>query len=130
MSTLSDYRIGIGHGLPLGSLTLLSPQPRSTGVQPTIRRYSGSGQIYEEGLYIELVYDVVVDEFAYIALLEQFGLPIPENTAQVTVWVPGPDRSDRRYNGTAIRPEMGRDLRHDRYFLRNVIFLVRDLVQP
>ena len=124
---MPDYRVGWGHDLPLGSLTLLAPQPRSTGVEATVRRYSGSGQIFEEGLYVQLLWDVVGSASQYDSLLAQWDFFVTPTRA-VTVYIPNPTLHYNRYNGIAVRPETGRDMRVDRFYVRNVVILVRDLV--
>jgi hypothetical protein len=59
-------------------------------------------------------------------MLAQFGLT-SANTALVTISVPGIDYAMTRYNGLVIRPEKGKDVRRENYFLRDVTLVVRDL---
>lgn len=123
---MSDYRIGTSHDMALENLTAITPQPRSEGVRPARRTYAASGAVVEENLYIELIWDVVGSPTAYQALLTQFGLD-SANTAAVTIYVPGPGYTYARFNGTAVRPEVGRDIVRRNYFLRNLTILVRQL---
>lgn len=123
---MPSYLIAEGHNVALLDLDAISPQPRSEGLKAARRTYSPDGSVHEEGLYIELEWGLLGSATAYQALLTQFGLDAAA-TAAVTIYCPGPDYSYARYNGTAVRPEVGRDVRRRGYFIRDVIILVRGL---
>lgn len=120
---MSSYRAAVDHGLGLGSLTVLSPQPRSEGVHVTRRDFMGDGSVVDQGLYVELVYDIIEDVTQYQTILTVFGL-VAANSAEVTVYCRDALFNWVRYNGRAIRPEPSWNL----FFPRNVVILVRDLV--
>ena len=124
---MSYYSVGTGHDVALVDLDLLDPQPTSTGVQATRRVYAASGAIVEEGYYIELVWNVIPSPAVWNSILNQFGVG-GEFTAEVTVRVPNKGFAFTRYNGTAVRPDIGKEVVREGYFIRNVKLLVRDLV--
>ena len=120
---MSDYRAKLGHGIALGSLTVLNPQPRSAGVQAMERLFSLNGEMTEYGLFIELVWDFLESPAQAQALYLLFGF-YGSASPLVTIHVPSFDYSYERYNGRAIRPQPT----HTNFFPRNVAILVRDLV--
>lgn len=125
---MSDYRVGkAGHDIVLGSLTVLDPQPSTEGVQPTRRTFAASGSVLDEGLFVEFEYSALEDVNAYTGMLTDFGLD-DALTNEVTVYVRTEYYEYKRYNGTAVRPEMGRDVRWRQYFPRDAVVLVKDLV--
>lgn len=124
---MSTYRVGIGHNIALGSLAIINPQPTSRGVQVARRTYGLDATVVEEGRYIELVFGVLEQPSDYLALLAQFGLSASVAKSNVTVYAPNAVWGFARYNGVAIRPEVGAGVTWENYFLRNVVILVRDL---
>lgn len=120
------YKVATGSDVALGSLVDMSPQPRSTGIQYTRRTYAADGSVYEEGAYVELAWDYFDDAAAYVALLTQFGLD-DSLTNAVTVYIRNDQWAWVRMNGTAVRPEMGREVRWDKFFPRDITILVKDL---
>lgn len=124
---MSDYRVKALHNIALGSLTVLSPQPRSEGVKAVSRSYGTSGSVFEHGLYIELVYDYIATPTDYQVLLALMGT----NTAlyaPVTLYAWRKDYDFQRYNAIAVRPQIGNDGGWNNYFQRNVVFLFKHLV--
>lgn len=119
---MSDYRVKEGLNQALVDLVAIDPQPRSAGVQATRRTYAADGTVHDEGLFVELVYDVLEDATALDDLLDQFGLDAA-TTANVTIYAPNQLHVYTRYNGLAVRPET----RRNNYFLRDVTIVVRDL---
>jgi hypothetical protein len=122
---MADYRVAVGHDQPLIDLVRIQPQPFSDGVQVTRRTSSGNGTVHDQGLYLELVWPLFETDEQYRGVLGLFGL----NAAQVrdvTVFV----RDDRwlygRFNGLAVRPQMGVDARW-RYFPTAITIRVRNL---
>lgn len=116
-----------GHDVPLLNLNTITPQPRSRGIQATRRSYAADGSVHESGLYIELVFDFKETPTDYQTLLTTFGLSATVATNDVTVLIPNPAYSETRYNGTAVRPEVGRDVARENMFLRDIVILIRDL---
>jgi hypothetical protein len=124
---MTTYRVSsAGHDEELDDLTVISPQPRSIGVQSTRRTYGVDGTVLDEGRYVEIEFSYSEDPTAYAALLTLFGV---QNTLTnlVTVYVPDERYAWTRYNGTAVRPEIGRDVTRTNYFIRNITILIKDL---
>jgi hypothetical protein len=118
---MSNYRIAIDFDRPLGSLTVLNPQPRSSGVLPTRRTYTGNS-ILDEGLYCEWIWDGGIDDgVAYRTLLTTCGL-LTARMCPVTIYTRDDRFVDTRYNGIAVRPEPV----WEQYFPRLTV-LIRDL---
>ncbi len=123
---MSTYRVKDGWNEALEDLVVISPQPTSDGIKPTRRTYAANGAVYDEGLYVELQFNVLNNASAYQSLLNQFGIQ-SSTTNEVTVYVRDATFAWVRMNGLAVRPEMGRDVRWNRFFPRDVTILVRDL---
>jgi hypothetical protein len=139
----SDYRIGIGHNIALASLKVFGlttgatkgtvtiggvditvNQPSSEGLKATRRDISGDGlNVYDKGLYVELVWPILRDKADVQALFTLCGI----NAAKAN-WVTVYCRDDlynyQRYNGTAVRPPVS----WTQYRPRNITILIRDLV--
>jgi hypothetical protein len=123
---MTTYRIATGHGVALVSLTVLAPQPRSTGVQSTRRTFGADSTVLDEAKFVILEYDFIEDPTAYVALLTLFGVN-SALYANVTIYVRNEVFAFARYNGVAMRPQPGVDLEWDRQFIRNLRLTVRDL---
>lgn len=119
---MTTYRVAEGSNIALVSLTVLSPQPRSEGVRATRRDFIADGSIVEQGLYVELVYDVLNDVTEYQAVLAFFGLDTADSAA-VTIYARNALFNFVRYNGRAVRPEPS----WQQFFPRNVVILVKNL---
>lgn len=117
-----SYMIAEGHGVALMSLADIDPQPASAGAKATRRTYSADGAVHDEGLYIALEWSVVESATALDDLFDQFGLD-SATTAAVTIYCPNQLHAFTRYNGTAVRPEVGRN----NYFLRDIVIIVKEL---
>lgn len=124
---MAQYKVGnTGFNVATASMAILVPQPRSTGVQMTKRTFSASGQIYEQSPYIELLFSVQPTAYAYQQLLAKFDLNVFINKG-VTVYIPDEQFFWQRYNGIAVRPEMGKDAKRENYFIRDIVILVKHL---
>lgn len=123
---MSTYRVADTHDVALVSLTVLDPQPTSQGIRPTRRTFGADGSVYDEGEYVELEYSMVETAAAYLALLTTWGLH-NALTNDVTVYVRDETFAFARMNGTAVRPEPGRDVDWRDHFPRSVTILVRNL---
>jgi hypothetical protein len=123
---MTTYRVAVGADVALGSLADMTPQPRSTGIQYTRRTYAADDSVYEEGPFVELEWDYIESPTAYVTLLTQFSLH-DSLTNIVTVYVRNDQFTFVRMNGKAVRPEMGRELRWDKFFPRNLTILVKNL---
>ena len=124
---MSSYSVKTGHDAALLDLVSMTPQPRSTGVQVARRGYAASGAVIEEGNYIILQWSVINSVTDWNTLLSQFGLG-SALYAEVTVYAPNHLFSYTRYNGTAIRPQIGVDVQRTNFFIRNVCMVIRDMV--
>lgn len=120
------YRVATGSNVALVNLTVLDPQPSSTGIRATRRTYSADGSALDEGRYVELEFDFVESASAYASLLALFGVQ-NDLTADVTVYVRDETYTAVRMNGIACRPEVGRDITWDRFFPRNLKMLIKNL---
>lgn len=120
------YMVGDGHDVAQVDLDVINPQPRSTGIQFTRWSVSPAGTVSKQGKYIIFEFTALEDAEMYQDVLEQFGV-LDEEENDVTVYVRDDTWTWVRQNGTAIRPEMGRDARWDDYFPRRIGVLVRDL---
>ncbi len=124
----SDYRVATGHGVALGSLVAVNPQPRTDATtQAVLRSDALSGAVHEQGLYIALQWSAIFTASDYAALLDQFGVGAALN-ANVTVYVPNFEYVYTRYNGIAVRPQQGIDVRRTDYYIRDVTILIKNLV--
>jgi hypothetical protein len=123
----SLYKVkNTGHNVALVDLVNVVPQPHSTGIQTTRRSFSADGTAYDEAKFIELEFNLVQGPTLYVALLTLFG--VNNNlTNLVTVLIPDERLAFIRYNGTAVRPSPGKDMRQTRFFPRNIVILVKDL---
>lgn len=123
----SLYKVkNTGHNVALVDLVNVVPQPHSTGIQTTRRSFAADGSVYDEAKFIELEFNLVQGPTLYVALLTLFG--VNNNlTNLVTVLIPDERLAFIRYNGTAVRPSPGKDMRQTRFFPRNIVILVKDL---
>lgn len=123
---MATYKVADGHDVAANLLTATSPQPKSEGIKTTRRSYGGDNSVYDEGKYIELEFTVIGTATQYQTLLTAFGVN-SALTNEVTVLIPNETFTFVRMNGTAVRPEPGREVRRNNYFIRNVVILVKDL---
>lgn len=131
MANNSDYRIATGHDIALNSLNVFSPQPMAEGIRATRRTHAASGDVYDEAKYVELVWTVVETPTELDTILDYFGMggvPILHQN-DVTVYVRNELYIYTRYNGVAVFPQLGRDLRWKSYFPRNLTMLIKNLVE-
>ncbi|HMN10894.1 MAG TPA: hypothetical protein PKD55_01065 [Bellilinea sp.] len=120
------YKVADGHDIIEANLNTINPQPRSTGIRATRRVFLADGSVQDDGRYIELHWGIIDNPSAYQSLLSQFGVQ-NATTNDVTVYVPDETFAWVRYNGTAVRPAQGSDVRRQDFFIRDVVVLVRDL---
>lgn len=123
---MSDYRVADGFNVALGSLTVLSPQPRSTGIQYTRRSYAADGTPINEGAFVELIWDILQDDAALQEILVTFGI-YTATSNDVTVYVRNENFDYVRMNGRAIKPQIGEGLQWSKYFPRGLTILIRNL---
>lgn len=121
------YLVKAGHDQPLVDLVAVSPQPTSGGIRPTRRSYAADNSVFDEAKYVELEFGALGTASSYQTLLAQFGLSASVASANVTVYVRNEVFAYVRMNGTAVRPEPGREVSW-KFFPRNVTILVKDLV--
>lgn len=116
------YKVKTGHGQALDDLVAMTPQPTSPGVKATRRTFSADGAVHDEALFIALEWTFIEDATDLSTLLTQFGLAAA-TTANVTIYVPSQLHAATRYNGVAVRPEIGRN----NYYLRDITIIVKEL---
>lgn len=126
---MNAYMVGIGHDVAEVDLVTLDPQPHSMGIRPTVRKRPLSAKVYEDALYVEFDYGAFEDEDQYMNVLEDWGLD-EDDTANVTIYCRGERRQWVRKNVIAARPEMGKDIVHRDFFIRNGVILCTDLEDP
>jgi hypothetical protein len=125
---MTTYRVAGGYNIALGSLTVLSPQPRSEGIKYGARRYSGNGSIYDENPFIELEWDVLETTTEYQAIIDIiFGVTRPKSN-EITIYLRNEYYAWVRMNGIAVSPEPGKDARYRQYFPRDLTIVVKSLV--
>lgn len=124
---MAFYLLQLGHDVTLNNTHVIVPQPRSPGVQVVTRSVGVSMVRHETGLWIPLRWNVL-NVTHYQALIEAFGLETALE-ADVSVSVPDFQYDFRFYNGTAIRPEQGQDIRRDGHFLKDITILIVNLVE-
>lgn len=122
---MSSYKVKTGHNQAADDLVLITPQPRSKGIQYTRRTVSGDGTIINEGPFVEFVWDTIANKTMFQSILTQFGLA-SVYSALVTVSVRGDNFDYARKNGKALRPTPGDGVEWD-IFPRNLTIIVRDL---
>jgi hypothetical protein len=120
----SDYRIGSGAGLSLAALTKFNPQPRSLGVKATRRTFHSSGA-YDEGLYIEFLWNMMESETEYQNVLNQAGI-LSVLSNRVTINARDQTWVYHRYSGYVYQPLIGEQADWN-YFPQNIVMIVRDL---
>lgn len=124
---MSDYRAADGFNVALVSLTVLSPQPASPGLQYVRQEFSADGAPINEGPFVELVWSAVGTKAAYQTILTAFGL-LSAYSNDVTVYIRDENFDYGRYNGKAVKPLPENGVQWRRPFPKNITILVRDLV--
>lgn len=124
--TLSAYAVADTYHEPAGNLVALDPQPRSKGVEITRRPHSPSGGVKDEELYVWLEWDYFATPAAYQSILTQLGL-LNALTNQITISARDQEFTWKRYNGIAVKPQLGQDGEWANYYLRGVKVLVKFL---
>lgn len=125
---MSIYRVLPGLNQPLIDLVTLDPQPMSPGVKFTRRVDNADGSIADQGPYIDLLWPVLDGgAVEYGALLTLFGLGAA-TTVDVTIFARNEDWQWFRFNGLAVKPQQGVDVRWN-YFPSNLAILVKHLTQ-
>lgn len=125
---MTNYKVSsLGYDIPLISLNNIVPQPRTEGLQYTRRTFGASGVVRDQAPYIEFLFTGMV-ESDYLALITQFGLSSSVNSNGVTIYIANDDLNTwTRYNGKAMRPEIGKDGSRRNFFVRDIVMLVKNL---
>lgn len=122
------YLMENGYNQAQIDLDVIVPQPRTDStVQAVQRSHSVSGVVHEQGLWIPLSWNSLGTVAIYQTLLAQLGLTSALQ-AEGTWYLPDHEYVWRRYNGLAIRPAQGEDIRRTDYFIRDVTIRVIRLV--
>lgn len=120
---MSDYRVAVGTGVALASLTKITPQPKSQGIRWTERLFLADGSVYVQGQFVELSWSILGKAGTYQNILTAFGL-LAATSANITLYCRDEVFNYHRYNGVAIRPEQS----WNNMFVRDTTILVRNLV--
>jgi hypothetical protein len=123
---MSDYRVADGFNIAYASMTVLSPQPSSAGIQATRQSFAADGTPINEGLFVEFVWNVLGTKSQFQSILSNFGLFNATNNL-VTVYIRDDVFDYVRMNGRAIQPLPENGVQWRRPFIRNFTILVRDL---
>jgi len=121
----SNYKYGLGWNLAEGALTKFNPQPRSIGVKVTRRSFHSNG-VYDEGLYVELLWSALENEVDYQNILIGFDL-LNVDSNLVTIYCRDQFFRYKRYNGMVYRPLIGEDVDWN-FFPENLVLTIRDLI--
>ena len=119
---MSDYRVKEDWNQSLVSLTVLNPQPKSTGLLYAQREFAFGGNVWDQAPHIQLIWDHLESPDEVMDIYTLFGLNDSKQSF-VTVYMPNELYVYTRYNGKAIRPQAS----WSNYFPRNVTIIVRDL---
>ncbi|MGP1664947.1 MAG: hypothetical protein ACTS5I_03335, partial [Rhodanobacter sp.] len=98
---MPSYLMAQGHSVALVDLDPIVPQPRSPqGVQAAQRDFGADGSVFEQGLFINLLWGSLGSVAEYQTLLAQLGLDDQLRQA-ITLYAPNFEREWIRYNGYA-----------------------------
>lgn len=123
---MSDYRVADGHNVAYASMTVLVPQPSSVGIQFARQSFSLDGTPINEGLFAEIVWNVLGTKSQFQTILSNFGI-FNATSNLVTVNIRDDVFDYVRMNGRAIQPLPENGVQWRRPFIRNFVILVRDL---
>lgn len=121
------YSVADGWNVALVSLVALDPQPEGMPVMPVVRNYAVSGTVHEQGGFVDLKYSALDSEADYLAVLTQFGLHNAD-TNEITIYCRNGRLVWTRYNGLAVYPEAGQDMRWQQFYPREIVIRVKHLV--
>lgn len=128
---MTDYRVALGHDIPYENLNVIDPQPRGDLAAPVVRNYGIDGSIHQQGLYACWHWDFVESYTQYLAILTYFGLETTaDNSNLVTIYTRNERSGYIRYNGIALAPEVGSDIKWENFFLRDLKIYIVDLEEP
>lgn len=122
------YRVAIGHDIAFVDMDVMLQQPTAAMVAPVERHYSINATIHDEGGFVRYVFEMIESDTLYQQILGQFGLN-DNYFSPVTIYARNDRLYWRKYNGIAHRPEPGPDAKWERFFLKDVIVYVTDLVE-
>lgn len=116
---MSTYRVADGHGVALGSLTVMSPQPQGDPVAPVLRSHGVSGVVHNQGKFAVWRYSHLASVAEYLAVLTLIGLHNADSN-DVTIYTRDERFAFTRYNAKAILPQPMVDMRWQEYFPRGI----------
>lgn len=125
-STIDFYRVATGWNTPLVDLDRIEPQPRGNPAAPVERNYSITGDIHDDGLFMELNWDYIEEEQEYIDLLTLFGVHI-QKSSEITIYARSPIFIFTRYNGIAQQPEGMSEVKRSNFFIRDLTIRITHL---
>lgn len=119
---MSNYRVAVEHGVSLGSLTVIDPQPRSEGVKPLSRSFGLGGTVWDQAYFCELIFDFLESPAQVEDVYTLFGI-FDSKESDITLYAPDDRYVYQRYNGKVTRPIPS----WNNFFPRSVIITARDL---
>ena len=123
---MTQYLVGVGTDLVTGSLNIITPQPRTRGLQYKRWVEAVDGTRYATGPFINFMWDLNQSATSYVALLTSFGIH-SSSMANVSIFARDDIYVWRYYNAVAMRPRVGHEVNWDRYFPRRITILCKEL---
>jgi len=122
-----SYKAYPSYDVALVDLVDITPAPSSKGVQYTRTTRAASGDLLQEGPYVILEWNMLQDATDYQTILDYFGV-LNSLTSPVTVYCRSEIFNFVRYNGIAMRPEIGKSADWQ-YMPRNIQLTITNLEQ-
>lgn len=123
------YAVYPGHDAPATLLERLDPQPQVSGIEITRRSFGHNRKLLDEFLFCYLKYNVVGSYTIYRSILDQLNI-LDNDESDVTITLKSKEGLEwGRYNGRVVKPQLGEDIRPERFFLRDLQILVKHLTK-
>lgn len=124
--TIAAYAVADGYDAAIDELVALDPQPAMRGIEVTRRIHAPNGGVRDEELYAWLEWSALGSVSEYQSVLTQLGL-LDALTNRITISLRDEHFTWRRYNGIAVKPQIGVDGEWSQFFPRGVRVLVKFL---
>ena len=123
---MTQYLVAVGTDVVTGSLNIITPQPRTKGLQYKRWVEAVDGTRYGTGPFINFLWDLTQGATDYLALLTSFGIHV-SNQASVSLRARDDIYVWKYYNAVVVRPRVGHEVSWDRYFPRRITILAKEL---
>lgn len=121
------YKIAPVHDEALVNLVTITPQPKAQPATPLQRDFGASPSFHEQGLHVCLEWDYIFSEEEYEDLLETYFEFDDQPVTPVTILCRDAYFTMRRYNGYALFPQMGVDVKWENTFISSLKIYIVDL---